>query len=408
VSQRPTIILHADMDAFYASVEQRDNPELRGKPVIVGGLGGRGVVTAASYEARPFGVHSAMPTAEARKLCPHAVFLPGRMRRYAEVSREIFTIFEEFTPEVEPLSLDEAFLDVTASMKLFPTPAEVATRLRARVRAETDLAVSVGIGPTKMVAKIASGRAKPDGILEVRPENARSFLAPLSVDSIWGVGPVTHRQLRAAGIETIADLAAADPRRLQEKLGRMGLAFQALARGEDARSVDPERERKSYGEENTFATDMTDGDDLRRTIVTHAESVARRLRADGRRARTVVLKLKLTRRIGPGKYPLLTRSATLAEPTDDGKAISDTALALWHAVAPGMRIRLIGVSVSGIEERSDAQLSLLDPVGRRGSLNRALDAIAARFGDEAVSRGGAHVERAAPTLAIKDKRKRET
>ncbi len=405
VETRTPIILHADMDAFYASVEQRDRPELRGKPVIVGGLGGRGVVTAASYEARPFGVHSAMPTAEARKLCPHAVFLPGRMQRYAEMSRQIFRLFEEFTPEVEPLSLDEAFLDVTASMSLFKTPVDLAHRLRARVRAATELAVSVGIGPSKMVAKIASGLAKPDGLLEVHPGEVQSFLAPLPVNTLWGVGPVTHAALREIQIETVADLAAADPRVVRGKLGSFGASLQSLARGEDTRRVDADRERKSYGEENTFAEDRSDGDEVRRTIVAHAESVAHRLRADGRRGRTVVLKLKLTRRIGPGKYPILTRSETLAEPTDDGKTISDTALGLWRAVAPGKRIRLIGVSVSGIEEASEAQLSLLDAGSRRRSLNQALDAITARFGDDALKRGGIRVDRAAPTVSIKDKRR---
>jgi DNA polymerase IV len=402
------VILHADMDAFYAAVEQRDRPELVGQPVIVGGLGARGVVTAASYEARPFGVHSAMPMAEARRLCPHAIFVPGRMARYAQVSREIFAIFRTFTPLVEPLSLDEAFLDVTASLSLFGTPVDLARRLRERVRAECGLAVSVGIGPSKMIAKIASATCKPDGLLEISPSGVEAFLQPLSVGQLWGVGPVMRAALEQAGIATIGDLAATAADRLRRIVGRQASTLAALARGHDPRPVDPSRERKSYGEENTFARDMVDGDDLRRTIVAHAEAVAARLRADDCRARTVVLRAKLAERVRPGKYPLLTRSRTLAEATDDGKRLSAAALLLWEELAPGRRIRLIGVAATNIEPRRGQQLSLLDFRGGddRAALNRALDEISARFGGEALRRGGTTVERAAPTLAIKDRRTR--
>jgi DNA polymerase IV len=397
-------ILHADLDAFYASVEQRDNPELVGKPVIVGGLGGRGVVTTASYEARPFGVRSAMPMVEARRLCPHAVFLPGRMSRYAQVSREVFEVFRSFTPLVEPLSLDEAFLDVTTCLSLLGTPREIATGLRARVREQCGLAVSVGIGPSKMVAKIATTIAKPDGLLEIPPDDVATFLTPLAVSHLWGVGPVTHAALQRAGITTIGDLASADLVRLRSIVGRQAASLAALARGQDDRPVDPGRDRKSCGEENTFAHDMSDGDEVRRTIVAHAEAVAARLRADRLRSRTVVLKLKLAQRKGPGKYPLLTRSRTLAEPTDDGAAISSAALSLWQEVAPGKRIRLIGVSASNLEPASAKQLTLLDwpSTERRGALNRAIDDIASRYGRDALRRGGMAVEKAAPTQARKD------
>jgi DNA polymerase IV len=253
------VILHADLDAFYASVEQLDHPELRGLPVVVGGLGGRGVVTTASYEARPFGVHSAMPMAEARRLCPHAVFLPGRMERYAQASRQVFAVFREFTPEVEALSLDEAFLDVTHGLRLFGGAAEIARRLRRRVREATGLAVSVGIAATKMVAKIASSRAKPDGVLEVVAGTEAAFLAPLPVRELWGVGPVAAATLDRAGIRTIGDLAALDDER-GRALGGGFLGLRALARGEDPRVVEPDRERKSYGEENTFSADHADGE----------------------------------------------------------------------------------------------------------------------------------------------------
>jgi DNA polymerase-4 len=400
----PVAILHADLDAFYASVEQRDDPELVGKPVIVGGLGGRGVVTTASYEARPFGVHSAMPMVEAHRLCPQAVFLPGRMARYAEVSREVLEIFRSFTPLVEPLSLDEAFLDVTACLSLLGTAREIATALRTRVREQCGLAVSVGIGPSKMVAKIATTLAKPDGLLEIPHADVATFLTPLAVSHLWGVGPVTHGALQRAGITTIGDLASTDVARLRSIVGRQAAALVMLARGQDDRRVDPDRDRKSYGEENTFARDMSDGDDVRRTIVAHAEAVAARLRADGLRARTVVLKLKLAQRKAPGKYPLLTRSRTLAEPTDDGRSISSAALSLWQEVGPEKRIRLIGVSASNLEPADAKQLTLLDwqSTGRRGALNRAIDDIASRYGRDALRRGGIQVQRAAPTQARKD------
>lgn len=400
------IILHADMDAFYASVEQHDRPEIRGQPVIVGGTGFRGVVTAASYEARRFGVRSAMPTVEARRLCPEGIFLPGRMERYAEVSTEVQRIFQEFTPLVEPLSLDEAFLDVTASLRIFGPPLEIGRKLKQRVRDATGLAVSVGIGPTLMVAKIASTLGKPDGLLEVKPEDVQGFLHPLPVRWLWGVGPVAGERLRGMGIETIGDLADASPERLHVAVGSMGASLRMLARGIDPRRVDPDRERKSYGEENTFARDVSDSERVRDVILTHADAVARRLRADGRLGRTVVLKLKLAQRIGPGKYPVLTRNLTLPFPTNDGRTIAEAALALWDGVSSGKVIRLVGVSVSNLAEPgAPGQLDLFESarVKRRDALNRALDQIAARYGEETLRRGGAEVERAAPTLAIKKK-----
>jgi DNA polymerase-4 len=253
------------------------------------------------------------------------------------------------------------------------------------------------------VAKIASSLCKPDGLLEVRPLAVRAFLRPLAVSNIWGVGPVTHAGLVKAGITTIGDLADARVERLRAVVGRAAASLQTLARGEDDRVVDPARDRKSCGEENTFATDVEDSDELRRTIVAHAEAVAARLRAERVVARTVVLKAKLARRIGPGKYPLLTRSRTLAMPTDDGRTISSAALDLWSEVAAGTRIRLIGVSASNLAAASAEQLPLFASRGgeRRVALNQALDTIAAKFGEGALRRGGAEVERASPTLSIK-------
>jgi len=304
MNERRRCVLHADMDAFYAAVEQRDDPKLRGKPVIVGGTGPRGVVSTASYEARAYGVRSAMPGFEARRLCPDGVFLRGSMQRYARESKRIFEIFRRFTPQVQGLSLDEAFLDVTGTERLFGPPAALARKLRAEVRAETGLAVSVGIAPVKLVAKIASDLSKPDGLLEVPPAGVRDFLDPLPVSRIWGVGPVARGRLTAAGFHSMGDLARADAGALEAVLGEWGLGLARLARGEDLSEVEPYREAVSYSEENTFGSDVSDREKLRATIVTHAEAVARRLRRDGVRARTVTLKLTLGRRRAPIKPPV--------------------------------------------------------------------------------------------------------
>jgi DNA polymerase-4 len=382
-------ILHADMDAFYASIEQRDRPELRGRPVIVGGTGPRGVVSAASYEARRFGVRSAIPTAQARALCPEGVFLPGDMRRYARESERIFAIFGRFTPLVEGLSLDEAFLDLTGTRRLHGPPAEVGRRLRAAVREELGLAVSVGIAPSKLVAKIASDLAKPDGLLEVPAGRVREFLAPLPVDRLWGVGPVARERLEAAGLRRFADLAEADPRRLERLLGRFGLEAARLARGEDAREVEPDRDAVSYSEENTFERDVDDRETLEHALAGHAEAVARRLRRDGVRGRTVVVKMKLGRRRAPGPrgYPLLTRRTTLPEPSDDGAAIAAAARRLLAQAGPPEPLRLLGVGVTNLAPAGAGQLGLFAARGertRRERLNRALDALSDRFGAGAV------------------------
>lgn len=400
-------ILHADMDAFYASIEQRDRPELRGRPVIVGGTGARGVVSAASYEARRFGVHSAQPTGLARRLCPEGVFLPGAMAKYTRESARIFEIFRRFTPLVEGLSLDEAFLDVTGTGRLFGPPLALAQRLRAEVRAETGLACSVGIAPVKLVAKIASDVAKPDGVVEVPAGSMREFLAPLPVGRIWGVGPVAQARLEAAGIPTMGALAAADPARLEALLGAWGLAAARLARGEDLREVEPWREPVSYSEENTFAEDVSDRERLERTLLEHAEAVARRLRRDQLRARCVVLKLKLGQRrsAGPRGYPVLTRQTTLAAATDDGGAIAEAARVLLARAGPSEPVRLLGVGATHLVPASDPQLSLFGPPDssvRRDRLNHALDALRERFGPGAVVRATARdVDRAGLTLQRK-------
>jgi DNA polymerase-4 len=401
------VILHADMDAFYASIEQRDRPELRGRPVIVGGTGPRGVVSAASYEARRFGVHSAQPTGLARRLCPDGAFIPGEMAKYTRESRRIFEIFRRFTPLVEGLSLDEAFLDVTGTGRLFGPPRALGERLRAEVKAETQLACSVGIAPVKLVAKIASDVAKPDGLLEVPAESVREFLAGLPVGRIWGVGPVAQARLEAAGLRSMGDLAAAEPVHLESLLGAWGLAVARLARGEDLREVEPWREPVSYSEENTFAEDVCERELLERTLAAHADAVARRLRRDSLRARSVVLKLKLGRRrsAGPRGYPILTRRATLASASDDGAVIAEAARRLLARAGLREPVRLLGVGATSLVPAAEPQLSLFGPpdtVVRRDRLNRALDALRDRFGPGAVVRGTARdVDRAGLSLQRK-------
>jgi len=386
------------MDAFYASVEQRDRPELRGRPVVVGGAGPRGVVAAASYEAREYGVHSAMPSVEAKRLCRDLVFVSGDMKRYATESRRIFEIFRTFSPLVEGLSLDEAFLDMTGSERLLGPVRAVGERLRREVREKTELPISVGIGPIKMVAKIASGAAKPDGLVEVRPEQVRAFLDPLSARKIWGVGPVAGERLERFGYRTIGDLARARPETLYSHLGDWGRSIGRLARGEDLREVEPHREAVSLSEENTFERDVSDRSILEATIMTHAEAVARRLRRQGLLARTVVLKWRLGRRAqeGPRGYPARTRQLTLSEPTDDGEVVSQVARSLLTD-ALAEPVRLLGVGVSGLVDGDGqvSQLALFDvpedarsiqAPPRKRKLNQALDRLADRFGDDVVRR----------------------
>jgi DNA polymerase-4 len=395
------VVLHADMDAFYAAVEQRDHPEWRGRPVIVGGTGRRGVVSTCSYEARTFGVHSAMPAFEARRLCPEGIFVRGSMRRYGIESKRIFEILRRFTPLVQGISLDEAFLDVSGTERLFGPPRKLAERLRAEVRSETGLAISVGIAPVKLVAKIASDLAKPDGLLEIAPEAVPGFLAPLPVRRLWGVGPVAGERLVDAGYVTIGDLARADAKQLEALLGAWGVGISKLARGEDVSEVEPFREAVSYSEENTFGGDVSDPRVLRAAIIAHSEAVARRLRNDGLRARTVVLKLKLARRVaaGPHGYPLFSRQTTLSEASDDGDAISRAAFDLLARADLREPVRLLGVGTSNLVGCSGEQLGLFAPdagLERRGRLNTALDELSRKFGADAVTRGShAAPERAA-------------
>jgi DNA polymerase-4 len=388
-------ILHADMDAFFASVEQRDRPELRGRPVIVGATSARGVVAAASYEARRYGVHSAMPGFRAHELCPQGVFLPSDIAHYAAVSAEIHAVFARFTLLIEPVALDEAFLDITGSVGLFGGPGALARQLKQAVLEQTELRVSVGVAPNKLVAKIACSLGKPDGLRIVHPHEVERLLADLPVRRLWGVGPVLGEQLDALGIRTCGELAAYPTEELGRVLGEHAAELQDFARGMDSRSVEPDREPKSYGEENTFETDVRARDTVTAVITAHAEAVARRVRRDGYRGRTVTLKVKLGRARGhrvsrsdggasEPNYPLVTRARTLRQPTDDDARIREVAIALWDAAAIQEPIRLLGVSLSGLEPAASRQLSLFPDKKER--LGAALDAIQDRFGRDAIGR----------------------
>ncbi len=378
------------MDAFYASVEQLDNPELHGKPVAVGYGGRRGVVAAASYEARRFGVRSAMASSVAKNLCPELVFIRSRMPRYAAISADVREIFYRYTPLIEPLSLDEAYLDVGGSLRLFGSAGEIAQSIRRDIREELNLPCSVGGGSGKLVAKIASKKAKPDGMLIVEEVDTLEFLRPLSVSEIWGVGRVTEQKLLDMGIATIGQLADYDPEVLERELGRWGPLLHGLANGEDLRTVEGDRARKSYGEENTFEYDATEPDLIEATVIAHAETVARRLRRDGVQGQTVMLKYRSSGR--DVDFKLVTRSHTLDTPTDDGAVIGRVATDLWRAEPKHPPIRLVGVQVSGLEGDKPVQLGLFNEGEgdqRSKALNAALDDIVKRFGASSIKRGGA-------------------
>ncbi|HEV8438410.1 MAG TPA: DNA polymerase IV [Methylomirabilota bacterium] len=372
-------IIHVDMDAFYASVEQRDRPELRGRPVIVGAdPRGRGVVSAASYEARRFGVHSAMPIGRAARLCPEGVFVPVDMDKYVAVSRQIMTILAAFTPLLEPISIDEAFLDVTRSRALLGDGQTQARSIKSRIREQVGLTASVGVATNKFVAKVASDLDKPDGLVLVPPEREAAFLAPLPVARLWGVGRVAASQLESMGIRTIGQLAATPLAHLQSRFGKNGALLSELARGVDERDVEPFAPPKSMGAEETFGADHRDVERLRATLRSQAERVARELRAEGYAGRTVTLKLRFA------DFATITRSHT-AEPTQDGLKIYREASALLARVPLREPVRLIGLSVSELGPSGAGQLSLLDPdPARRQRLAGALDRLVARFGEGAI------------------------
>ncbi|MDQ6794291.1 MAG: DNA polymerase IV [Chloroflexota bacterium] len=374
-------ILHVDLDAFFAAVEQRDRPELRGKPVIVGGGGptDRGVVSAASYEARVFGVHSAMPLREAGRLCPHGIFLPVDGAKYLTVSREVMTILRRFTPLVEPISIDEAFLDVTASRALFGEGPAVARLIKDSVHDEIGLTISVGVARTKLVAKIASDLRKPDGLVVVAPGEEAAFLAPLPIKRLWGVGEQTAAALRDYGVATIGDLAALPADLLRRRFGKHGEALTQRARGIDADVVSDPADAKSIGHEHTFDVDTADRDTIERTLLAMAEGVAGRLRAGGVKAGTIAVKIR------DSSFRTITRQRTLPEPTDLTEPIWHVALDLARPEVRGIRVRLLGVTASHLEMPDQMALFEADDVRRRRAVEAA-DDIRRRFGERAVTR----------------------
>ncbi|MEU8261297.1 DNA polymerase IV [Micromonospora sp. NPDC048999] len=370
-------ILHVDMDAFFASVEVRHRPELRGRPVVVGGIGPRGVVSSASYEARRYGVRSAMPTARARALCPHAVYLPPDFAQYSAASRAVMQIFRDVTPLVEPLSLDEAFLDVTGARRLFGPPTRIARLIRRRVAEEQGLTCSVGVAPSKFVAKLGSTRAKPDGLLVIPAARVLEFLHPLPVEALWGVGERSAEALRRLGLRTVGELAEAPTGLLRRAVGEAAaIHLHELASGRDPRRVSPEQVEKSIGAEVTFDTDVTDPAEIRRALLALAEKVGARVRTAGQVGRTVSLKVRLA------DFRTVNRSRTLTVPTDTAREMFDTAWALWTALAPGEPVRLVGVRLEGLAAAAETprQLTLGAPERGWREAEAAADAAAARFG----------------------------
>jgi DNA polymerase IV len=376
-------ILHVDMDAFYASVEVRDQPALAGKPVIVGAVGGRGVVLSATYEARAFGVRSAMPVSRAQRLCPQAVFVAPRHGVYGAVSREIMALFRGVTPEVEPLSLDEAFLDVSGAIRRLGPPTAIARQIRASVRGQYGLTCSVGVATTKFVAKLASTVSKPDGLRVVPAAGVLDFLHPLPVAALWGVGERTGEALARFGLRTVGDIAHTPPDTLQRELGAAaGAHLAALAWGRDPRPVLPRVPDKSIGAEETFAMDVADPVVIRRELLRLSERTAQGLRSGGSVARTVVVKLRLA------NFKTITRSRTLPEPTDVARKIYDTACALYagSGLDTQARLRLVGVRASGLLPAGSAatQLAFGEQPPAWRDAEQAMDKIAGRFGTGAV------------------------
>ena len=377
------------MDAFYASVEQLDHPEYRSKPVVVGadpkGGAGRGVVAACSYEARPFGIRSAMPISRAYRLCPAAIFVRPRMARYAEMSERIFGILRTYTDLMEPLSIDEAFLDVTASRRLFGPAAEIGRMMKARIRSELGLVASIGLAPNKFLAKVGSDLGKPDGFVVVEPGREREFLDPLPISRLWGVGPKTEARLRAMGFQTIGQIARTSGEALEEAFGQAGRDLWDLANGRDDRPVEPEQEAKSIGAEHTFAEDTADRELLRRTLLELADRVGHRLRCDELLAGGATLKFR------DDRFCTLTRAVILDDPTDVGDDLFQAAWRLLGRVEwKGRQVRLLGVTATRLQPAGQSpagQLALFPrgPDAKR-DLARTVDTIRQRFGREAITR----------------------
>lgn len=381
------MILHVDMDAFYASVEELDDPGLVGQPVVVGGTpDGRGVVAAANYAARRYGIHSAMPAARARRLCPHAVFIRSRMDRYGEVSRALRGIFARYTPLLEPLSLDEAFLDVTSSLRLFGDGLAIARRIKEEIREELGLVASVGVAPNKFLAKLASDLDKPDGLVVVPTDAIEAFLEPLPVSRLWGVGKVSNRDLAQMGVHTIGDLRRLPEALLVSRFANTAVHWARLARGIDDRRVVPDRDAKSISHETTFATDIDDPEILRSWLLELTEQVATRLRRQGLRGKTVYIKVRYA------DFHTVTRSESLDAPSNVTRELTVTAARLLRAqLARSPRpVRLLGMGVSALTAGAHAQGQLFETEDREQQrrIDTVVDSIKSRFGNRALRRGG--------------------
>ncbi|WP_094603644.1 DNA polymerase IV [Sporomusa silvacetica DSM 10669] len=380
-------IIHVDMDAFFAAVEQRDNPELRGCPVIIGGTGPRGVVATASYEARKFGVHSAMSSLEARRRCPQGIFLPADHEKYSRVSQEILHIFADFSPLVEPLSLDEAFLDVTGMEGLFASPVDIAVKIKARIKAELDLTASAGVAPNKFLAKLASDMNKPDGLMVIRPEEITNILADLPVNRLWGVGKTTAQILIKLGLKTIGQVAQAEPELLAKHCGQLGHTLHQLANGQDSRLVESEWQPKSIGKEITFTKDLTALEDLKTELWSQVEKVGWRLRRQKLSGRTITIKIRFA------SFRTITRSRTLAVAASLDETLYHVAEEIVSKVALNEGVRLLGVTVSGLVA-AGGQMSLFDQGDEKAAaVAQAIDKVKERFGEAAVTRGRSMIAR---------------
>lgn len=380
-------ILHIDMDAFYASVEQLDNPDLKGKAVLVGGsVKQRGVVAACSYQARKFGIHSAMPMSQAIRLCPKAIVLPVRMSRYVELSEQIHKIFYDYSPEIEPISLDEAFIDVTGSLKLFGSAEKIGREIKTRIKQELGLIASVGIAPNKFLAKLASDLDKPDGFIVITEENKQLIIDPLPVSRIWGIGKVTTKALNSIGVTTINQLRNARIDTLKSILGNQAEEIQKLAQAMDDREVVSDRQAKSISQEETFAEDIIDKDILAITLHSQVEQVAQRLRVQNLQGKTIALKLRFS------NFKTITRSYSLDTPTNTTAILMEQSEKLfnqWYNKSAS-KLRLLGFGVSGLSLQGSGQQSLFyEPENeKQKKLDEVYDKIKHKFGDDVLKRGG--------------------
>lgn len=381
-------IAHIDMDAFFAAIEQRDNPNFRGLPVVVGadpkGGRGRGVVSTCSYEARKFGIHSAMPIARAFGLCPKALFLPVDGAKYSRVSRDIFKILYDFTPDIEPISIDEAFLDITGSYHFWKTPFETCKKIKERIKSEINLTASIGIAPVKMVAKIASDISKPNGLLEIKEENLLDFLWPLPVERLWGVGPETQKSLNAARIKTVGDLAKIPVETLRKKFGEHGAHLFDLSHGIDSREVVVEEDVKSVSNEHTFDVDTSNIEKVHEILLYLSEKVSRRLRKQDLKGKTITTKIRLE------GFHTYTRALTLSERTNFADTIYQKSKSLFDEfLKKGMKVRLVGVRLSNFDDAYVQESLFTDENNvKKEKIHHALDVIKDKFGDEVIHRGG--------------------